>query len=131
MPTLASNKSRCSLICVGSELLRGHINTHSSTISRRLASIGLDLNEEHTVADDVGAIVQAIRRALSESQVVIVTGGLGPTFDDLTREAASEATGRPLVFSSTLVRKIKAKFRWARYRSMPPANKRQAYLLAG
>src|SRR5258706_7095124 len=131
MPTLASNKVLCSLICVGSELLRGKINTHSSTLARQLASIGLELNEEHTVADDVGAIAQAIRRALEKNEVVLVTGGLGPTFDDLTREAASEATGRPLVFSPTLLREIKAKFRLARLRSMPPANKRQAYLLEG
>jgi nicotinamide-nucleotide amidase len=124
-------RARCALICVGSELLRGKINMHSSTLARRLASIGLELNEEHTVADDVGAIARVIRRALGESQIVIVTGGLGPTFDDLTREAASAATGRPLRFSSSLLRKIKAKFRWARYRTMPPANKRQAYLLAG
>src|SRR5690348_11722628 len=106
-PILASNKIRCSLICVGSELLRGKINTHSATVASRLASIGLELHEEHTVADEVRAIAQAIRRALSESQIVMVTGGLGPTFDDLTREAAGQATGRPLQFSSPLLQKIR------------------------
>ncbi len=127
--TLESNKIRCSLICVGSELLRGKINTHSSTLARRLASIGLELSEEHTVRDDREAIAQLIRRALEENSVVIVTGGLGPTFDDLTREAASQAMGIPLVFSPARLREIQAKFRRARLRTMPPANKRQAFLL--
>src|SRR2546430_2998827 len=106
-PILASNKIHCSLICVGSELLRGKINAHSATLASRLASIGLELSDEHTVADDDGAIARVIRRALGESHIVIVTGGLGPTFDDLTREAASQATGRPLQFSSSLLQKIK------------------------
>ena len=128
---MESNKVRLSLICVGTELLRGKINTHSSTLARRLASIGLELSEDHTVADDVSRLAHTIGRALEGNAIVIVTGGLGPTFDDLTREAASEATGRPLVFSPTLLKEIEAKFRLARYRAMPPANRRQAYLLEG
>ena len=118
---MESNKPSFSLICVGSELLRGKINTHASTLARRLGSIGLDLSDEHTLGDDLAALTRQITRALRDSRIVIVTGGLGPTFDDLTREAAAEACGRPLVFSPTLLREIKAKFRRARLRSMPPA----------
>src|SRR5437660_918629 len=95
-PTLGSpdmTAPRCILICVGSELLRGKINTHASAISRRLSAIGLELNAEVTVGDEEAEIAEAIRRALVAFQVVIVTGGLGPTFDDLTREAASAASG--------------------------------------
>jgi nicotinamide-nucleotide amidase len=131
MPILESNKTRCSLICVGSELLRGKINTHCSTLARRLASIGLVLGEEHTVTDAPDDIARAIHRALEENQVILVSGGLGPTFDDLTREAASAATGYPLVFVPALLRGIEAKFRRVRVRKMPPENERQAYLLQG
>ncbi len=137
MPTSESSRretrtaSRCSLICVGSELLRGKINTHASTLARHLASIGLDLVEEHTVGDEFKLLAHVIRRALRENDLVIVTGGLGPTFDDLTREAAAAACGLRLVFSAKLLREIQAKFTRARFRAMPPANKRQAFLLEG
>ncbi len=119
------------LICVGSELLRGKINTHASIIARHLGAIGLTLSSEQTAGDDLESLTRCIRRALFSYEVVIVTGGLGPTFDDLTREAASEASGRPLVLSSLLLQGIKKKFRRAGHRKMPPANKRQAYLLDG
>ncbi len=122
---------RIALICVGSELLRGKINTHASTIARRFAPMGLGITSEQTVGDDLAALTRAIRGAFSTHDLVIVTGGLGPTFDDLTREAASEATGRPLVSSSKLLQEIQFKFRRAKLKSMPPANKRQAFLLSG
>src|SRR5436190_23531692 len=105
MPTSVLNNvsvPRCALVCVGSELLRGKLNTHASHISRRLSSIGLALNEENTVADELPQITAAIRRALDVFDVVIVSGGLGPTFDDVTREAAAEATGRSLALSPAL-----------------------------
>ncbi len=121
----------CTLICVGSELLRGKINTHASTLARRFAAIGLDLAEEHTVPDDQALLAERIRQALATSDVVIVTGGLGPTFDDLSREAASDATGRTLTLSKKLLGGIARKFRAARLRRMPPTNARQAYLLEG
>jgi nicotinamide-nucleotide amidase len=123
-------KIRCVLVCVGTELLRGKVNTHGSHLARRLASIGLELHEEVTVRDELPAITRAIRQALGDAQVVVVTGGLGPTFDDLTREAAAKATGKPLEFSQSLLKGIKAKFRHARFR-MPAANARQADVLQG
>lgn len=122
---------RISLICVGSELLRGKINTHASTLARRLAGIGLTLYEEQTVSDDLARLTRVIGKALLSRDVVLVTGGLGPTFDDVTREAASAAIGRRLQLSSSLLRGIQKKFRKARLRRMPPANARQAYLLQG
>src|SRR4051812_4706274 len=89
MPTLASSSPRAGLVCVGSELLRGKLNTHASLLARRLASVGIDLTEEHTVADDLEALRRTIRGCLDRCAVVIVTGGLGPTFDDISREAAA------------------------------------------
>ncbi len=128
---LTGGEGKVSLVCVGSELLRGKINTHGSLLARCLATIGLELGEELTVGDDLGAIARAIRRALDHNPVVLVTGGLGPTFDDVTREAASLATDKPLERSQVLLRGIQAKFRRARLHAMPPSNKQQAYLLKG
>lgn len=119
------------MICVGSELLRGKINTHSSTLARRLASAGLSFEEERTVGDELKTMTLAIRQALDEYELVIVTGGLGPTFDDVTREAVAAACGRTLVFSPPLLADIKRKFKKARYKKMPPTNARQAYLVEG
>src|SRR3954463_16824183 len=102
---------RCILICVGSELLRGKVNTHASHVSRRLSSIGLHLNEENTVSDEQPEITAALRRALKAFQIVFISGGLGPPSDDLPRKAPSEASGRPLVISPPLLQGIKAKFR--------------------
>jgi len=131
MLTLESNKPRVALICVGSELLRGKVNTHGSTLARSLASIGLELGEERTLADDPTVLAQAIRQTLVRFDVILITGGLGPTFDDVTREAAAAASGHALKLSKPLLRLISSKFRKAGYRHMPPANTRQAYLLAG
>ncbi len=131
MPTLEFSKPRCSLVCVGSELLRGKINTHASTLARRLASVGIDLVHEQTVGDELDDLTDAIRTAFEANTIVIVTGGLGPTFDDLTREAASAALSLPLLSSPALVKEISQKFKKAGYKKMPPANERQAYLLEG
>ncbi len=121
---------RCILVCVGSELLRGKLNTHASHISRRLSSIGLSLHEENTVSDELPEITKALQHALDHFDIVLVSGGLGPTFDDLTREAASAASGHPMALNQRLLRELQVKFKRAKYR-MPDANKRQAYLLQG
>src|SRR5437762_7003726 len=96
-PSSGFRTPRSVLVCVGSELLRGKLNTHASHISRRLSSIGLSLNEENTVSDELPEITRALQRALDSFEIVLVSGGLGPTFDDLTREAASEASSRKLI----------------------------------
>src|SRR5471032_2990530 len=131
MPISAFSKPRCSLICVGSELLRGKVNQHASTLAGRLAAVGLELSSEQTVGDDRRALSRVILQAIRENELVIVTGGLGPTFDDLTREAAADACGRKLVISKTLLQGLQRKFKKARYRRMPPANQRQADVIEG
>jgi nicotinamide-nucleotide amidase len=130
MRTSVSNK-KAALICVGSELLRGKPNTHVLALSQALRSTRLELAEERTLPDDLGRLTDAIREALTRHDVIIVTGGLGPTFDDLTREAAARACGRSLAISAALLKEIRRKFRRARYKKMPPANARQAELLEG
>ncbi|NNN05666.1 MAG: competence/damage-inducible protein A [Elusimicrobia bacterium] len=121
---------KAALVCVGSELLAGQINTHQAWLSTRLRRAGFEMLGEESVLDDVAAIAAAMRRALAKADAVIVCGGLGPTFDDLTREAAARALKRTLSFKPALWREILKRF--ARYRmKVPEQNKRQAMVVGG
>ncbi|MDE1976196.1 MAG: competence/damage-inducible protein A [Elusimicrobia bacterium] len=122
--------ARVELICVGSELLGGKTNTHQSYISLALARFGLSLSRESSLPDDLEPLKSAIAEAFSRADALIVCGGLGPTFDDITREAAAAALGRPLVFKPELFAQIKRRFQRFRTR-MPAENRRQAYLISG
>lgn len=89
---------RAEVISIGTELLLGQIvDTNAAYISRRLAEIGVDVFHRATVGDNLERVVAAIADALARADIVITTGGLGPTEDDPTREAAAEALGLPLV----------------------------------
>jgi len=89
---------RIELITTGSELILGFtVNSHVNYIARRLASIGLRLDRQTTVADDRAEMREAVADALHRSNVVIITGGLGPTVDDFTREVVAELLNRQLV----------------------------------
>jgi nicotinamide-nucleotide amidase len=119
------------VIAVGSELLLGQIiDTNSAVIARHFASIGLDLFYKTTVGDNLARTTAVIRQALDRSDVVVTTGGIGPTADDITREAVAAATGRELVFSEELMRQIEAYFASRGFR-LSPSNRRQAYIPAG
>jgi nicotinamide-nucleotide amidase len=121
---------KAALVCVGSELLSGQVNTHQAWLSIRLRAAGFDVVGEASAPDAVPAIAAAMRRALASADVVIVCGGLGPTFDDLTREAAAAALGRTMAFKPRLWTQILKRF--ARYKmAVPEENKRQAMALAG
>ena len=121
---------RAYLVCVGSELLAGQVNTHQAWLSVRLRRAGFDVAGESSVPDSVPAIKTAMRRALDAADAVIVSGGLGPTFDDVTREAAAAALGRKIRFEPKLWRVILKRF--ARYYvAVPEENKRQADVIAG
>jgi len=121
---------RAYLVCVGSELLAGQLNTHQAWLSVRLRRAGFDVAGESSVPDSVEAIKTALRRALDAADAVIVCGGLGPTFDDLTREAAAAALGRKLRFEPRLWAVILKRF--ARYHvAVPEENKRQADVISG
>jgi len=88
---------RAELVSVGTELLLGEItDTNATYISQQLADIGVDVYFRHTVGDNLGRIVQVLQGAMRRCDVIIICGGLGPTQDDLTREAVAEVTGRPL-----------------------------------
>jgi len=119
------------VLAVGSELLLGQIvDTNSAVIARHLAAIGLNLFYKTTVGDNLPRVAEALRHALGRSQVVLTTGGIGPTADDITREAVAAATGRELVFSEHLMAQIEAFFTARGFR-LSPSNRRQAFIPAG
>jgi len=120
------------MIFSGDELLRGDIvNTNQSYLGQRLLDLGVFATRAVTVSDDLDSMVAAIRDALSRRpEALILSGGLGPTEDDLTREATSEAVGRPLEFHQDLLDKIRDKFA-ARGFTMTGSNRKQALLPQG
>ncbi len=119
------------IIAIGTELLLGEItDTNSTHIARTLRDIGVNLFYVTSVGDNLPRIVQAIQLGLSRSDLVITTGGLGPTVDDMTRQAVAEATGRPLEFHQELLDQIAERFR--RFGSrMSENNRQQAHIPAG
>lgn len=121
---------RIEVVCVGTELLTGKVNTHTAAIGPRLNAIGLSLAQERVVGDDPILMREVFADAWRRSDAVICCGGLGPTFDDLTRDIWARVLGRPLRRDPGLVRGIEAKFR-ARGLRMPPMNRRQAQVLRG
>src|SRR5262245_24384507 len=119
------------IIAIGSELLLGEtIDTNSAYLARQLASIGIGLFRKTVVGDNQERIAAAIGEALDRADLVICTGGLGPTVDDMTREAVARALGRPLVFHQHLLDQIEARFR-SFGRTMSESNRRQAYVPEG
>jgi nicotinamide-nucleotide amidase len=119
------------IIAVGTELLLGQIvNSNTSTMGAALAERGLDAHYQQTVGDNLSRIADAIRVALDRSDAVVMTGGIGPTQDDITREAVCEVTGREMVFSEDYADRLREW--WSRRgREMPQSNLRQAYYPAG
>jgi len=117
---------RCEVVAVGTELLLGQIvDSNSAWIGGQLALAGIDSHFQTKVGDNLGRIVACIRQALERSDAVILCGGLGPTQDDITREAIAEVMGVPLVRSPEIARRIEELFA-ARGRVMAANNLRQA-----
>lgn len=122
---------RCEVVAVGSELLLGQVvDTNSAFIGEQLALAGIDSYFQVKVGDNQARIVAAIRQALSRSDAVICCGGLGPTQDDITREAIAEVMNVELQRHDELVAVIEKLFA-ARGRPMSPSNLRQAMVPAG
>ncbi|HEX2294476.1 MAG TPA: competence/damage-inducible protein A [Actinomycetota bacterium] len=120
------------IVAVGTELLLGQIpNTNAQHISEELARNGIDVFFHTTVGDNLGRMTGTIETALRRSDAVVITGGLGPTPDDITREGVAAATGRPLVRDEALVETIRGIFERLGRRSMPESNLRQADLPQG
>lgn len=119
------------IICVGNELLTGLIeNSNAGYLSRRLWSAGIPVREVRVVADDEKAIGEALGKALEESDLVILTGGLGPTDDDLTREAVAAILGLELILNQQWFEKMDQFFS-VRGIKMPDNNRKQALEIKG
>ena len=122
---------RCEIIAVGTELLLGQIvDTNSSWMGERLALAGIDSHFQTKVGDNRERMVSALRLALDRSDAVILCGGLGPTQDDITRDAIAEVMGVELVRDESVAERLGAYFE-ARGREMPRSNLRQADVPAG
>ena len=122
---------RCEVVAVGTELLLGQIvDTNSSWIGEQLALIGVDSHYQTKVGDNLDRMVEVLDTALARSEAVIVCGGLGPTQDDITRDAIAAVLGVELVRDDELVEKIRAMFD-IRGRDMPENNLRQAEIPVG
>src|SRR5438067_1002758 len=105
----ARSNVRCEVVAVGTELLLGQIvDTNSAWIGEHLAMVGIDSLFQTKVGDNHTRIVLAIRSALARSDAVIVCGGLGPTQDDITREAIAEVMNVPLRRDEAMVETIRA-----------------------
>jgi competence/damage-inducible protein CinA-like protein len=119
------------IITIGTELLLGEtVDTNTRYIARMLRDAGVDLFRTSTIGDNVERIAQIIREGLQRADIIITTGGLGPTVDDPTREAAALAFGVPTEFRPELWEQIQERFR--RYGRIPTDNnKRQAFIPQG
>lgn len=122
---------RVELVAVGTELLLGDIvNGNAAWLGERLAAAGLDVTHAVVVGDNIQRISDSLSTALARADAVIVTGGIGPTQDDLTREAVALVAGVPLVRDADLERALRQRFTELR-RDVPEMNYRQADLPAG
>ena len=122
---------RCEVVAIGTELLLGQVvDTNSSWIGEHLAGLGIDSYYQTKVGDNFGRMRAVLQTAVERSDVVVVCGGLGPTHDDITRDALAAVMGVELRRDPELVERIRAKF-WRRGRPMPDSNLQQADVPVG
>jgi nicotinamide-nucleotide amidase len=121
----------CEIIAVGSELLTAdRLDTNSLFLTDQLNALGVEVVEKMVIGDDVARLAEALRGALSRSQIIILTGGLGPTEDDVTREAVSHTLGRPLIYHPEIFEWIEKRFQRLN-RKIAENNRRQAFVIEG
>ena len=123
--------SRASLISIGNELLCGRtVDTNAAWLSGRLFAMGIQVESVRMIADEVADITETLRQVEHKADIVLITGGLGPTDDDLTRQAMADYLGVEMVCHPELVKKIEAFFT-GRGLTMPQRNRVQAYIPDG
>ena len=123
--------SRAEILCVGTELLIGDIvNTNAAYLSRRLATLGIGVYRQSVVGDNKERLADDLRTALSRADLVITSGGLGPTADDMTKEIAAEVFGRKMELHAPSLARIERYFA-ATGREMTPNNRKQAMMPEG
>jgi nicotinamide-nucleotide amidase len=116
------------IICVGTELLMGHtLNTNAGYLALQLAELGIPSYRQTVIGDNVDRLLEQIKESAARSDLVILTGGLGPTVDDLTMETAAKAAGLPLVFHEPSYQALSGYFTCLG-RKMSDNNNKQAFL---
>ena len=119
------------IIAIGSELLGStRLDTNSLLLAERLASLGIELRSKTVVGDNRREVAEHLRRALDRVDLVILTGGLGPTDDDVTRDALADVLGVPLVEHPDIAERLVQRFA-RRGLQMPEVNRRQALVIQG
>jgi nicotinamide-nucleotide amidase len=119
------------ILCVGTELLLGEvINTNAAYISRELAKLGISVYHTSVVGDNPQRLESAVKMALENADLLILSGGLGPTYDDLTKETVAGVLGLPMVRDESILREIEEYFASSN-RKMPPNNAKQADIPLG
>ncbi|HUE84016.1 MAG TPA: competence/damage-inducible protein A [Pyrinomonadaceae bacterium] len=119
------------IIAIGSEMLApDRTDTNSLWLTAKLNSIGIEVKQKTIVGDDDSRLEEAIRDAMKRSSVILTTGGLGPTEDDITRKVAARALGRRLLLDENVLEEIRSRF-LSFGRSMPERNSRQAMVIDG
>jgi len=121
---------RVEVITVGTELFSDKINTNIVYLGEKLKSIGVEISRAITVPDNLNEMLNVFQESFNRSDIVIITGGLGPTFDDLTREAVSKVLRKKLVFNKEIMHSIARHFT-ERNIEMPKGNEKQAYIIDG
>ncbi len=119
---------RIEVINIGTELLFDRVNTNINLISNILLKNGLKISKCVVIGDNKEDIKEAFLNSYKNSNLIIITGGLGPTFDDITRESIAESLNRKLIFDEKIWEKIKERFK-RRNIEPPEINKRQAYII--
>jgi nicotinamide-nucleotide amidase len=119
------------LICTGSELLAGKLNTNAAYIGSRLFNIGLELSCITDIGDKKQDLAKHFNIAFSRSNIIVVTGGLGPTFDDITVETAAECLRLPIYSDEKVLKSIQEYFAKKSISKIPKINERQANILSG
>jgi nicotinamide-nucleotide amidase len=119
------------IIAVGSEMLTAaRLDTNSLFITDHLNALGIEVTAKHVIGDDRNRLANAIRQGLDDADIVVLSGGLGPTEDDITRDAAAKALGCALLTDDGVLEALQRRFQ-AMQRSMPAINRRQALVLDG
>lgn len=129
--TMKTRPLICEIISIGDEMTSGaRLDTNAQWLSRRVGELGVTVEFHTTVGDTLSHNVDVFRTAANRADVIVATGGLGPTRDDLTREALAEVVGRPLEFRDAAMQHIESMFA-RRKREMPDRNKVQAMFPVG
>ena len=120
------------IIAIGSELLTSaKTDTNSLWLTEKLNEIGIEVELKTIVGDDKMRLEETIRDALKRSDIVISTGGLGPTEDDITRQISAKAIDRKLILNEQILENLRERFKAFGYEKMPEINKRQAFIIEG